>query len=146
MKGFGKETEFFAAYKEDHTNTAERLLDESPLYTMILSMVWDAHKAEYHTWSGTATALLDQLNLEAAPHITHNPKWPKSAWHLSVALSSLESAFRSVGVIIAKGERDTKGKNRDRLVHIRHADDPKFKGLLVDVDVPEHPRELREAI
>jgi len=146
MKGFGKETEFFAAYKEDHTNTAERLLDESPLYTMILSLVWDAHKAEYHTWSGTATALLDQLNLEAAPHITHNPKWPKSAWHLSVALSSLESAFRSVGVIIAKGERDTKGKNRDRLVHIRHADDPKFKGLLVDVDVPEHPRELREAI
>jgi Bifunctional DNA primase/polymerase, N-terminal len=150
LKALGKEEEFLAAYRENHTNTAERLLDESPLYTLILSMVQtctddksNPKKFEYHDFNGTATQLLDQLNQEAATHITHNPKWPKSAWHLSVALSSLESAFRSAGVIINKGERDTKGHNRDRLIHIHHVDDPAYKNH----DVPaEHPRELREAI
>jgi hypothetical protein len=155
MKAFGKEEEFLAAYKEDHTNTAERLLDESPLYTMILSMAATCTelatknqpaKFEYHTWSGTHTTLLIQLNQEASLDVKRNPKWPKSAWHLSVALSSLESAFRSVGVIIDKGQRDTKGRNRDRLIHIHHADDPKFKDKQPDVDVPEHPREWKEAM
>ena len=132
MKALGQHEEFFEAYQANRADTSARLLDESPIYALILGMVSDDRG--FHSWSGTATQLLHELNNEAAPHVSRNPKWPKSSSHLSGQLNQLNSAFRSAGVVI---EHAKKGHNKDRIIWLRHLD--------AADDAPEQPK-LRQVI
>jgi putative DNA primase/helicase len=133
MKALGQHEEFFKAYQANRADTSARLLDETPLFALILGMVSD--DKGFHSWSGTATQLLNQLNDEVPPHVARNPKWPKSSSHLSAQLAQLESAFRSAGVVI---EHIKEGHNKTRIIRLRHLD--------ADADAPEQPAQLRQVI
>jgi hypothetical protein len=125
MRAIGYHDRWFQAYQANQAGTDERLLDESPLTQPIISLL-ERYK---NKWDGTASDLLEELNL-LTPDGFRNPKWPKTAAHLSGELNQLAKALRQLGVSIEHPEHTDHSHARTiRLARQIAASPPKPPGL-----------------
>jgi hypothetical protein len=105
---------FMNAYRNNLATAVDNVIDADPIASAVRSLMLNKTK-----WTGTATRLLDDLNLIASVE-RFNKDWPKNGQALSGRLRRGMTFLRKVGINIEFG-RDT-GHARDRLITLSLAD------------------------
>jgi hypothetical protein len=98
------------AYRENRAEAVALTLEASKVAAELLSFM--DRKQE---WTGTATELLEALNLRASDETRRSKEWPKSGRGLSGKLWRLAPALRRSGLHL---EFDREGHERSRTVRI----------------------------
>ena len=106
-----KPERFEQAYRDNREAANRVTLEASPLVAHIRDLI---KKGPY---SGTATALIEKLNLLATPGEQRSSVWPKTARSLGGELARLAPNLRESGILFERERRAN--KNRDRLITLR---------------------------
>ena len=104
---------FMEAYRENRAEANALTLEASKVAAELVSFM--DRKQE---WTGTATELLEALNLRASDETKRAKEWPKSGRGLSGKLRRLAPALRRSGLHL---DFDREGHERSRTVHITRA-------------------------
>jgi hypothetical protein len=105
-----EEGAFEAAYMANREAGNDLALEASPVGKAITELV----EAEGGAWRGTATELLEKLNLQANETIKRLEAWPKSAPSLGGAVKRLAPNLRKAGIEVEQGHGS--GKKRPRSI------------------------------
>ena len=103
---------FMSAYNHNRMLSTEMSLESDPVAQAILSL-------EKEKWRGTATELMDELELKVSETIKRSTSWPKAASWLSNRIKRLAPALRKVGIEV---EFDRDGVNGTRYISILQTD------------------------
>jgi len=104
--------EFLDAYEWNIQNINQLALESSPVSREIMIFVGLRPDNE-EEWVGTATELLDELNLEAREAVQRQRAWPKNAKALSNTLTRLTPNLRKMGLEIVRS------RGAERLIYLR---------------------------
>jgi hypothetical protein len=107
---------FMNAYLHNLATAVDNVIDADPVASAVRSLMLNKTN-----WTGTATRLLDDLNLIANAE-RFNKDWPKNGQVLSGRLRRGMTFLRKVGINVDFG-RDT-GHARDRLITLSLTDQP----------------------
>ena len=103
---------FMSAYNHNRMLSTEMSLESDPVAQAILSL-------EKEKWRGTATELMDELELKVSETIKRSTSWPKAASWLSNRIKRLAPALRKVGIEV---EFDRDGVSGTRYISILQTD------------------------
>ena len=92
-------------YSEALKSAQEESLYEHTLASAVMEFIDSLRKP---FWTGSPTALLDELNHYTSKSITYSREWPKTPSSLSRQLNALKSSFAGQGIDITL----TRGKER----------------------------------
>ena len=93
--------EFTTAYYKNQDDLVLTSLEASPVARTIMDMMGYIDQDGRNEWTGSATELLDDLNIHMQDEETRRSRaWPKSATWLSNTLRRLGSPLREVGIDI----------------------------------------------
>jgi putative DNA primase/helicase len=95
---------FLSIFEANIDAAKQHSLDACPVVAAIRRLI--ENKTE---WKGTATELLETLNLSARAHEARHPEWPRSANKLSETLTRLESSLEQAALTVT---RNRDGKQR----------------------------------
>jgi phage/plasmid primase-like uncharacterized protein len=110
---------FAKAYKENREAITFDVVDSDPIAHAIFVFM----DAEFTEWTGTATELLDNLEMIAGDKVTKSKRWPTTPSGLGHRFKRIAAPLRRLGIEILRGERQ--GKARDRIITITRSDKPR---------------------
>ena len=103
---------FEAAYTGNREDMVVNIVDCDPVASAIMALM---KTREGEDWVGTASELLDALDIEAGDKVTKTRDWPKSASALSNRVTRAATFLRKLGIDI---NRIKVGKSRTRTIII----------------------------
>jgi hypothetical protein len=101
---------FWAAYRQNHDEAVEGVVDQDPVATAVRSLMTDRPH-----WKGTATDLLPVLAGQAGDWSMRSKNWPNSPRQLSGALRRAAPFLREMGIRI---DFRREGQSRSRMIYI----------------------------
>lgn len=107
-----EEGEFLRTYQSNRAGAVEDTLEADPVATAVRAFM-----EGLHSWEGTPTELLDELEGVADERTKNSKAWPKIATWLSRRLKRSATFLRSVGIEIELPGQGKSGKKR--LIRIR---------------------------
>ena len=125
-----KDGEFIEAYEGNRKQSNEAILEDSPLTKPIERLIEKQPNLE---WSGSATELLEELNLLVDEQTKQSKEWPKSASPLGRKLKKIAPNLRLAGFDVEDGKSASGNKRQWKL-------SKKDENLLSDVSVPSEDR------
>jgi hypothetical protein len=105
---------FMEAYSQNRALAVELGIEGDPVAQAVVELADDN---EISGWEGTATELLDELEIKASDKISKSKAWPKTPQTLSKRLMRLATILRATGVEVDHGKR--KGHGGKRIITIR---------------------------
>ncbi len=96
-----RDNQFIDAYYENIKLQTEQILDASLVASAIVKLM-----SELNEWKGTATELLEQLDMVVGEKTAKNKYWPKTSSVLSRRVNEVKTNLREVGIIIEAGQLD----------------------------------------
>lgn len=117
-EGLGFEPGSFMDAYEDNRKSANTLaLEASPVSAVVFAFIVKHDKC----WMGTATQLLQSLNVFADEALRRQPTWPRSPKVLSSALRRLAPNLRAIGVAVTFSRESGTGRRLVELERVYHS-------------------------
>ena len=105
--------DYLWAYGDNSRDAARAVVDANAVAEQIAAFQAERGGAK---WEGTATKLLQELEVQAGSSASRQPGWPKSANRLSAMLKPLVPALEEIGIEVILG--DIGRTNKVRLIKI----------------------------